>query len=661
MRLQGQTNLDIDVGYLEYWESSCTQQHGNICKPLPMEDRQPHSIPHWVIDTVKGCLVPGNSVSRYIALSYVWHSANESANLSATERLMLTEESFFEFQKPGFLRDILAKRLPHAIKDAIVLVQRYGERYLWVDCLCIVQNSQAKLDQIDNMGEIYSGAHFTILAATTSGRLNTEKYSRRHSTYQTEPGFELYDKLFKSKWASRGWTFQEHMLSKRAIIFLDGLTFWSCQKCAWDRDNLTPSNSSSSEFVRLYHETAQRLLSNQQPNFSTYIEVITLYNCRDLTYPQDALPAISGVLSTLARSFHGGFISGLPCETLDVALLWQPFSVARRRVAEEGENIAIRSHLPSWSWCGWQCPIDPFYLRSRVDFVERDTAKVYTATWQTHKLVTWYALSEDMKQSWCVEMANTSSTRKTPIAYASHVDSGKERPIQKDSHCFGQKEVQDIKCADASDTAASCESLGRSSSISQHHRIYPFLTCTTTVASLCIRKVFRWQQYDWGEDGPPVGAVFHKPLLELLQFNQIPKPSEMCHLICLGDSTGRPAGVLRRMNSDPAEPGDLIKLVAISTGTVEKKDLQSYHGDRGPLQHELMQSDIDKTWTTEESELLKEVENYGTEGSSGWEYHFYNVLWVECKNGIMYRRAAGRVPKVIWEENCTEPTKIVLG
>jgi hypothetical protein len=42
-------------------------------------------------------------------------------------------------------------------------------------------------------------------------------------------------------------------------------------------------------------------------------------------------------------------------------------------------------------------------------------------------------------------------------------------------------------------------------------------------------------------------------------------------------------------------------------------------------------------------------------------YHFYNVLWIERENNIAYRRAAGRVPKAIWEKNCTGPMKVILG
>jgi hypothetical protein len=49
------------------------------------------------------------------------------------------------------------------------------------------------------------------------------------------------------------------------------------------------------------------------------------YNMRQLTYPDDELAAFSGVLSTLSRTFTGGFVWGLPQMFFDVALLWQPF------------------------------------------------------------------------------------------------------------------------------------------------------------------------------------------------------------------------------------------------------------------------------------------------------------------------------------------------
>jgi hypothetical protein len=40
---------------------------------------------------------------------------------------------------------------------------------------------------------------------------------------------------------------------------------------------------------------------------------------------------------------------------------------------------------------------------------------------------------------------------------------------------------------------------------------------------------------------------------------------------------------------------------------------------------------------------------------------FYNVLWIERKDGIVYRRACGWVPKHIWEAHATGPVDVKLG
>jgi Heterokaryon incompatibility protein (HET) len=60
---------------------------------------------------------------------------------------------------------VLAKP-PNTVKDAIDLVESLGERYLWVDSLCIVQDDDEwKCSQINNMASIYANSHLTIIAA----------------------------------------------------------------------------------------------------------------------------------------------------------------------------------------------------------------------------------------------------------------------------------------------------------------------------------------------------------------------------------------------------------------------------------------------------------------------------------------------------------------
>lgn len=71
--------------------------------------------------------------------------------------------------------------LPETIADSIGLVRQLGERYLWVDVLCIVQDDpDDKAVQIHTMELIYGSSVFTIFAAggkTASGTSSRHSYS----------------------------------------------------------------------------------------------------------------------------------------------------------------------------------------------------------------------------------------------------------------------------------------------------------------------------------------------------------------------------------------------------------------------------------------------------------------------------------------------------
>lgn len=166
------------------------------------------------------------------------------------------------------------------------------------------------------MEEIYSGAYLTIVAATTLGLYSTSRGQKRPEKFRISRGRfwdeSCYTELMETKWAKRGWTFQEHILSKRAVIFVNGDMFWDCQRSVWDQDELLPGNDLDKHgpASSLHHEIARRLSIISWPYFATYIEMVCLYNGRDLTYPEYALPAISGVWKLFKSSFPTGFVSG---------------------------------------------------------------------------------------------------------------------------------------------------------------------------------------------------------------------------------------------------------------------------------------------------------------------------------------------------------------
>lgn len=145
-------NLDV----LHIWINQCTYGHDKCMNPLYDGGR-----PDLLIDVVDLKLVRSQDLSndiRYFALSYVWGGAKTSElNKSTLEPYKIPRAFVAEN------RDIF---IPKTIRQSMQLVAFLGERYLWVDRLCIVQDDDTHLDhQIRIMASIYHQAHVTIVAA----------------------------------------------------------------------------------------------------------------------------------------------------------------------------------------------------------------------------------------------------------------------------------------------------------------------------------------------------------------------------------------------------------------------------------------------------------------------------------------------------------------
>jgi len=88
----------------------------------------------------------------YAALSYIWGKPQ-------TYRLLMSNIDEFKNR-------INSKDLPLTIMDAVKCAHELGLRYLWVDGLCIIQDSQEdKAKEIGRKSSIYQNAHITISAA----------------------------------------------------------------------------------------------------------------------------------------------------------------------------------------------------------------------------------------------------------------------------------------------------------------------------------------------------------------------------------------------------------------------------------------------------------------------------------------------------------------
>ena len=161
---------------------------------------------------VQSCIVDLGPCDEYITLSYVWGVA-----MLANGMPTATKSTLSSLAEPGFLTNGMV--LPRTIRDAMEVCWKIGCRYLWVDALCIVQDDPSDVkEQIALMGDIYSGALLTIIAAwgdnAEAGLPGVSADTTRKPQHVVRlDGLEMVEVLpllgdarKRSTWMSRGWT-----------------------------------------------------------------------------------------------------------------------------------------------------------------------------------------------------------------------------------------------------------------------------------------------------------------------------------------------------------------------------------------------------------------------------------------------------------------------
>lgn len=340
----------IDLQLASKWKQKCLEEHGTKCNnPFKVSPVRPL----WVVDVEGQRIVPGRDCAAFVALSYRWGKHSWPR---------VNREMLNTIRKPGALA--FASLAP-IIRHAISLTSAIGERYLWVDALCIVQgNSAETTDQLNLMGAFYASAYVTIVVAdgdSAVGIPGLKDVSKPRGAKQQLipfgretlvcPDFEIHLGEYKK----RGWTYQEYIMSPRRLIFASERMQWVCQCCHWHEEVAL-----GSEFDRdiLYNQPEPNAIFRGLPDYQLFGKLMSDYNSRSFSYEEDALPGISGLLSLFSRSFQGGFLCGLPEMFFDKALGWSASSDLRRRKpsGRSGEDQLDHSlgKLPSWSWIGWE-------------------------------------------------------------------------------------------------------------------------------------------------------------------------------------------------------------------------------------------------------------------------------------------------------------------
>jgi hypothetical protein len=199
----------VNIELFKKWLTLCTDVHGKKCAPLAWTTSQaPGGLRVFrVVDVENMCIVETSPDCRYLTLSYVWGEGNKSLALRRDNRAQL--------MTPGSLRVLL----PKTIRDAVNLVRILGETYIWIDCLCLIQDDPDDMHNgIQNMDVVYEGSALCIVAGsgkhanfvlpgllpgTRDVQQNIREVSPGVKMMEIEP---FYSKFLGTTYMERGWT-----------------------------------------------------------------------------------------------------------------------------------------------------------------------------------------------------------------------------------------------------------------------------------------------------------------------------------------------------------------------------------------------------------------------------------------------------------------------
>lgn len=224
------------------------------------------------------------------------------------------------------------------------------------------------------MHEIYSRAHLTIIAAAgdrssyglpgvgTKQRLLVECVTIDNITVIRMLPHTLAQ-IFRTKWAERGWIYQECYLSPRRLIFTDHEVSYLCNAMHRAETVKKPrdlSNAETKNDINTFQEiipsqlTLRRVVVPGRFNHTRWDNLknkqLPNYTRRNLTNTSDSINAALGLFRALEtsaiRHLHGIPIHRASVNSshqIELSLAWHHEEIAKRCLP-----------FPSWSWSGWR-------------------------------------------------------------------------------------------------------------------------------------------------------------------------------------------------------------------------------------------------------------------------------------------------------------------
>ncbi|KAF2277865.1 uncharacterized protein EI97DRAFT_431938 [Westerdykella ornata] len=155
---------------------------------------------------------------EYAALNYTW--GDDDLTLSSA----MLETDLCLIPRP---------MLSTQLNDAITAAEHMGLRYIWVDSLCVIQDSEAdKQQECAQMASTYRNALITIVVGHANESVISTDMTSEASSSSTSPSTPSHlQKVWQSAgfaWDTRAWVLMERLLCNRILHLTEGQMYWEC-------------------------------------------------------------------------------------------------------------------------------------------------------------------------------------------------------------------------------------------------------------------------------------------------------------------------------------------------------------------------------------------------------------------------------------------------
>jgi hypothetical protein len=303
-----------------------------------------------------------SQAQRYMTLSHCW----------GTSPMFKLENRNLVRNETSFCNSIPLGELPKTFKQAVEVTKRLGVRYLWIDSLCIIQDSTEDWrNEASTMSHVYKNSYCTIAAtaATDSsvGCFFARSPSIACATIVTpewkealgkqfvvaQPHQGLMSKLAKLPLLQRAWVLQERLLSPRVVHFTDEQVYFECHKYLarelYPNGIPDPHGDICKKCVQNYFvhrkiDAEEQIFRGVPEEIIEWNRLLERYTACSLTYGRDKLIALSGIATDFHRTKlpQDQYLAGIWQSQMPAALLW---TTAGNVIPQPGEYRA-----PSWSW-----------------------------------------------------------------------------------------------------------------------------------------------------------------------------------------------------------------------------------------------------------------------------------------------------------------------